>query len=128
MRLIPDEDRDIIEKAIYLPMVIIVLNHDLQIINTSPIKLKKPYTEWIKETIGTVQKELSNVKRYMKQNNIKVEKVKTEESFTQYLFIYKGYEDIHRYFNPRLKNRTEELLEYYLYQRYNSTTTKNLHD
>ncbi|KQL54501.1 hypothetical protein AN964_13995 [Heyndrickxia shackletonii] len=128
MVLIPDKDREVIEKAIYLPMLVIVLNQDLQIINTSPIKLKKPYTEWIEETIRTVQKELSDVKRYMKQNRIKVEKIKTEESFTEYVFIYKGYEDKHRYFNPRLKNRTEELLEYYLYQRYNSTTTKNFLD
>ena len=30
----------------------------------------------------------------MKHNQIKVQKVKTDESFTQYVFIYKGYEDI----------------------------------
>ena len=124
MRLIPEKDKDIIEKAIYLPMVIIVLNQDLKIINNSPIKLKTPYLEWIDETIRTVQKELSTVKRYMKQQQIKVEKVKTEESFTQYVFIYKGYEEIHRYFNPRLRNRTEELLKYYLYQRFNENYEK----
>ncbi|GIN38436.1 hypothetical protein [Heyndrickxia oleronia] len=122
MKLIPEKDQAVIEKAIYLPMVIIVLNQDLKIINNSQIKLKSPYTEWIEKTILTVQKELSDVKRYMKQNQIKVEKMKTEESFTQYVFIYKGYEDIHRYFNPRLRNRTEELLKYYLYQRYNENS------
>lgn len=126
MVLIPDKDREIIEKAIYLPMLVIVLNKDLQIIDISPIKLKRPYKEWIEETIIIVQKELSEVKRYMKQNHIKVEKVKTEESFTEYLFIYKGYEETHRYFNPRLKNRTEELLKYYLYLRYNGNTTPRL--
>ncbi|MEK5173252.1 hypothetical protein NST63_08665 [Heyndrickxia sp. FSL W8-0496] len=119
MKLIPEKDQAVIEKAIYLPMVIIVLNQDLKIINDSPIKLKSPYMEWIEKTIITVQKELSDVKRYMKQNQIKVEKMKTEELFTQYVFIYKGYEDIHRFFNPRLRNRTEELLKYYLYQRFN---------
>ncbi len=122
MRIIPEKDQAIIEKAIYLPMVIIVLNQDLKIINDSPIKLKSPYIEWIEKTVITVQKELSDVKRYMKQNQIKVEKMKTEESFTQYAFIYKGYETIHRYFNPRLRNRTEELLKYYLYQRYNENS------
>ncbi|MBU5214545.1 hypothetical protein [Heyndrickxia oleronia] len=119
MKLIPEKDQAVIEKAIYLPMVIIVLNQDLKIINNSQIKFKSAYTEWIEKTIITVQKELSDVKLYMKQNQIKVEKMKTEESFTQYVFIYKGYEDIHRYFNPRLRNRTEELLKYYLFQRFN---------
>ena len=124
MKLIPEKDQAVIEKAIYLPMVIIVLNQDLKIINNSAIKLKTPYTEWIEKTIITVQKELSDVKRYMKQNQIKVEKMKTDESFTQYVFIYKGYEDIHRYFNPRLRNRTEELLKYYLYQRFNGNNNQ----
>lgn len=119
MKLIPEKDMDVIEKAIYLPMIIIVLNQDLKIINNSQIKLKTPYIEWIEKTIITVQKELSDVKRYMKQNQIKVEKIKTDESFTQYVFIYKGFEDIHNYFNPRLRNRTEELLKYYLYERFN---------
>ena len=119
MKLIPEKDQAVIEKAIYLPMVIIVLNQDLKIINSSTIKFKSAYSEWIEKTIITVQKELSDVKRYMKQNQIKVEKMKTDESFTQYVFIYKGYEDIHRYFNPRLRNRTEELLKYYLFQRFN---------
>ncbi|MBU5213582.1 hypothetical protein [Heyndrickxia oleronia] len=122
MKLIPEKDQAVIEKAIYLPMVIIVLNQNLKLINNSQIKLKSPYTEWIEKTIITVQKELSDVKRYMKQNQIKVEKVKTDESFTQYVFIYKGYEDNHNYFNPRLRNRTEELLKYYLYQRYNKNS------
>lgn len=123
MILIPEKDKNIIEKAIYLPMLVIVLNQDLKIINNSPIKLKSPYSEWLEETIRTIQKELSDVKRYMKQNQIKVEKVKTEESFTEYVFIYKGYEDIHRYFNPKLRNRTEELLKYYLYQRFNGNNS-----
>ena len=39
----------LLKKAIYLPMVIIVLNQDLKIINNSQIKLKTPYIEWIEK-------------------------------------------------------------------------------
>ncbi len=53
----------------------------------------------------------------MKQHQIKVEKLKSDETFTMYLFLYKGYEEHHNYFNPRLRNRSEELLRYYLFQK-----------
>ncbi|QQZ08269.1 hypothetical protein [Heyndrickxia vini] len=118
MTKIPENDRNIIEKAIYLPMILIVLNRDLEIINSSPFKLKNPYIEWIEETMKCIQKELASVKRYMKQQQIKVEKIKSDDAFTMYMFLYKGYEEEHNYFNPRLRNRSEELMKYYLFQRF----------
>jgi hypothetical protein len=118
MTKIPDHDRDIIEQAIYLPMVLTVLHRDVSIINQSPFKLKQPYLEWIDETMKCIQKELSEVKRYMRKQQMKVERLQSDDTFTMYMFLYKGYEEQHNYFNPRLRNRTEELLRYYLYQRF----------
>lgn len=40
MTRIPEEDRNIMEKAIYLPMVLIILNRDLSVVEKSPFKLK----------------------------------------------------------------------------------------
>ncbi|WP_066368020.1 hypothetical protein [Neobacillus fumarioli] len=118
MTRIPDDDRDIMEKAIYLPMVLIILNRDLTIVENSPFKLKKPYLELIEETIKEIQKELTEVKKYMKQNNLKVIKTKRDDAFTMYLFIYKGYEENHNYFNPRIRNKVQELMESYLLKRH----------
>ncbi|KYD11427.1 hypothetical protein B4102_2155 [Heyndrickxia sporothermodurans] len=118
MKIIPDYERKIIEKAIYLPMLLTILDRDLTVINNCGFKLKSPYTEWIESTMKVIQTELGEVKRYMKQHDIKVGKMKTEESFTQYFYIYQGHETYHRYFNPRLRNRSEELLRYYLYERF----------
>lgn len=111
---IPEHDRDMIEQAIYLPMLLTVLNRDLTIVEKSPFKLKKPYKDLIKKTTITIQKELAEVKRYLKQNNIQVQRVKSDDLFTMYLFLYKGYEEYHNYFNPRLRNQTEKLLHFYL--------------
>ncbi|MBS4198642.1 hypothetical protein KHA93_03130 [Bacillus sp. FJAT-49732] len=122
MTRIPTSDRDIIEQAIYLPMLLTILNRDLIVVNTSSFKLKKPYLELIEETMKAIQKDLAEVKRYLHKNNIKVERLKSDDAFTMYMFIYKGYEEEHNYFNPRLRNRTEELLRYYLFERY-----KNIH-
>lgn len=117
MTCIPEKDRDIIELAIYLPMVLTVLNRDLTIVETSPFKLKRPYVEWIQKTMFIIQQELSEVTQFLRKNNIKVTQVKNNEAFTLYLFLYKEYEEYHNYFNPRIRNKVEELMKHYLYER-----------
>jgi len=118
MTRIPEKDRNIIEQAIYLPMVLTILNRDLAIIQKSPFKLKQPYLQLIEETMKVIQTELANVKRYMNKNTLKVQELKRDEAFTMFLFLYNGYEEQHNYFNPRIRNRVQELMEYYLYKRH----------
>lgn len=118
MTRIPEEDRNIIEQAIYLPMVLTVLNRDLIVVNKSPFKLKQPYVNLIEETMKIIQMELKEVKQYMNRNKLKVEQLKRDEAFTMFMFLYKGYEEHHNYFNPRIRNKVQELLEFYLYRRH----------
>ncbi|KQU16989.1 hypothetical protein ACFY5J_10475 [Peribacillus butanolivorans] len=117
MTRIPEDDRNMIEKAIYLPMVITVLNRDLKVIEISPFKLKRPYSELVEHVLKAVQEELAEVRRYLRKENIKVSEIKRDESFTMYCFLYKGYEEHHNYFNPRLRNKTEDLLCNYFFER-----------
>ncbi|WP_201715446.1 hypothetical protein [Rossellomorea arthrocnemi] len=123
MTRIPESDRNILEQAIYLPMVLTILNRDLQIVNSSPFKLKRPYLEMIEETMKVIQGELAHVKKYIRTNKMKVERIQTDDSFTMYMFLYKGYEEHHNYFNPRLRNRVEDLMRHYLYRRFTETET-----
>lgn len=116
MTRIPPEERNMIEQAIYLPMVLTVLNRDIKSVNTSTIKLKEPYLHLIEETMKVVQKELSEIKRYMSKNKMKVYQSNQDEAFTMFTFLYKGYEEHHNYFNPRIRNKVQELLEYYLFK------------
>lgn len=118
MTRIPEYERDMIEQAIYLPMLLTVLNRDLQIVENSLFKLKQPYLDLIEDTMKVIQAELAEVKRFLYKNGIKVERLKSDEAFTMYLFLYKGYEEHHNYFNPRLRNRVEELMRYYLFGRH----------
>lgn len=120
MTRIPEKDRDIMEKAFYLPMVLIVLNRDLTIIDRSPFKLKKPYIELIEETMKNVQGELAEVKRYMKLNKMQVVETDRDDAFTMYTFLYKGYEEHHNYFNPRIRNRVQELMACYFLKKHPS--------
>lgn len=118
MTRIPESDRNIMEKAIYLPMVLIILNRDLYVVENSPFKLKKPYLEFIEETMKDIQRELAEVKRYMKKNNLKVMEVKRDDAFTMYMFIYKGFEENHNYFNPRIRNKVQELMTHYFFKKH----------
>lgn len=108
---IPEQDRDMMEKAIYLPMVLTVLAKDLTVIENSPFKLKDPYKKLIRKTMEVIQKELYEVKKYMNINQLKVYEVKRDEAFTMYSFLYKGYEEHHNYFNPRIRNKVQEIME-----------------
>ncbi|OIU72566.1 hypothetical protein [Rossellomorea aquimaris] len=121
MTRIPENDRNILEQAIYLPMVLTILNRDLQIVDKSPFKLKRPYLELIEETMKVIQGELAYVKKYMRVNKMKVERLQSDDAFTMYMFIYKGYEEHHNYFNPRLRNRVEDLMRHYLFRRFLET-------
>ncbi|MFS0780110.1 hypothetical protein [Bacillus sp. 1P06AnD] len=114
MTRIPNEERDIIEQEIYLPMVITILERDRKVIDKSHLKLKKPYLELVDCTIKEVYKDIKKTRDYLRKNKIKVFKQQSDEAFTMYTFIYKGYEEHHNYFNPRLRNKCEELLTYYL--------------
>ncbi|PLR84678.1 hypothetical protein CVD25_23120 [Bacillus canaveralius] len=118
MTRIPEEDRNMMEQAIYLPLVLTVLNRDLVVVEKSPFKLKDPYRHLIEETMKIIQKELYEVKRYMSKNKLKVEQLNRDEAFTMYLFLYKGYEEHHSYFNPRIRNKVQELMEFYLFKRH----------
>ncbi|MEK3887434.1 hypothetical protein [Bacillus sp. FSL K6-3431] len=118
MTRIPTHDRDLIEQAIYLPMLLTVLNRDLIVVEKSPFKFRMPYVQLIESTMRLIRKELAEVKQYLYKNNIKVERLKSDDAFTMYVFLYKGYEEHHNYFNPRLKNRVEELLPYYFLKQF----------
>lgn len=53
----------------------------------------------------------------MREKRMKVQEIDRDKEFTNYLFIYNGYEEQHNYFNPRIRNKVNELLEYYLYRK-----------
>lgn len=118
MTRIPSNDRDILEQAMYLPMVMTVLERDRIVFEKSPFKLNQPYLNLLEESFKAVQKDLKTARDYMRVNKMKVAEIKRDDTFTMFMFLYKGYEEQHNYFNPRIRNKVQELLEYYLYKRF----------
>ncbi|MFD1204721.1 MULTISPECIES: hypothetical protein [Sporosarcina] len=113
MPLIPAKALPHFENMIYLPMVIIILQRDRELVEKGPFKLKGPYIRLIDGAMKQVQSELQETKAYLRRHDMKVLRNKGDELFTEYIFMNGGYEDYRRYLNVRLRNRTEELLSAY---------------
>ena len=113
MPLIPVDALPYFENMIYLPIIISILERDREVIETSSFKLKGPYINIVENTLKTVRAELKDTNTYARNRNLKLVKKGKDGSFTEYAFIHNGYEDIRRYMNIRLRNRTEELINEY---------------
>lgn len=113
MAFIPTEALPYFENMIYLPIVLVILERDLEIVENSPLKLKRPYIKIVEEAVKFAQAELKETTIYLRRNNMRVIRGKTDDTFTEYVFIHGGYEDHRRYLNVRLRNRTEELITIY---------------
>ncbi|MCC9088935.1 MULTISPECIES: hypothetical protein [Bacillus] len=106
------------EQAIFLPMVISILNRDLTHLKEhQTFKLNEPYIRLVTSALQEAQKALYQLKQHLRKEKMKVQQIEHDEGFTTYLFIMNGYEEKHKYFNPRIRHRVEELLtRYFLHQ------------
>ena len=114
MTRISEEDRYLFEKSIFLPMVLTILNRDIEVIKQSPFKLRKPYIVLVDASMKRVQKDLYHNTQQMNQKKMKLFEVGRDEAFTQFLFVIDRWEEQHNYFNPRIRNEVQLLLQKYL--------------
>ncbi|OBA09078.1 hypothetical protein A9D36_20665 [Bacillus subtilis] len=115
MPKLQEEIYDFIERALFLPMAITILNRDLSGIEQSTLKLKQPYKQLISESLKIAQKDLMEVRKELRKRKIVIHEAERDEAFTLYVFVIDGYEEKHRYFNPRIREQVSELLTLYLF-------------
>ncbi|AYC30128.1 hypothetical protein [Paenisporosarcina cavernae] len=114
MPLLPEESLPYFENLIYLPMVLTILERDRLIMEKSPFKLKRPYMHLMDHAIKEAQQKLKESKQYARNHRMQLLKGTHDDTFTEYVFNYNGFEDRRRYLNVRLRNRVEELIAIYL--------------
>lgn len=112
--LISQKDMVQFENMIYLPMVLSIFTKDRKLVDGGAFKLKGPYQELIDRATKCAEKDLRDTRAYMREHNLKIEQGKRDNSATEYLLYHNGYQDVRRYLNLRLRNRTEELISVYL--------------
>ncbi|MBD8025390.1 hypothetical protein H9636_01850 [Ureibacillus sp. Re31] len=114
MAHIPIETVPYLEAAIYLPMLLIVLEKDHAQIENGQFKLKRPYIYLIDEARRYAEDDLKKTKDYLKNHQLRVVQGNRDELFTEYQFHYSKIMEVRRYSNIRLRNQVEDLLKYYL--------------
>ena len=50
------------------------------------------------------------VRKELRKRKIAIRETERDEAFTLYTFVIDGYEENHRYFNPRIREQVSELL------------------
>ena len=117
MEQMPPELLPYVEAAIYLPMLLAVLEKDYQLLEQGEFKLKRPYLHLIAEARECIQKDLKKAKAYLEENNVSVMRGSRDDLFTEYHFHYVNTVVVRRYSNIRLRNHSEQLLNVYLHQK-----------
>lgn len=117
MPAIKNGDIHYFENKLYLPMLIKVLEKDLESIDKSPFKLNKPYLKLVEDALKLVRKDLKNADIYLLHNQMQLTKWESTADSTTYAFIYMGTEERHEYLHTEIKTKCEEIL--YKYFTYN---------
>lgn len=111
---ISDENYQLMEQFIYLPLVIKILHQDYELIKKNPFKIKEPYLAIIDHARSLAEKDLLEVQQILKKQRMKVTKKGSNEAFSLYEFTINGKIQEHSFYHPVMKNKTRELLQHYM--------------
>lgn len=110
------EDYRYFENAIYLPMLITVLERDAESFVSLPFKLPRPYITLVEQTLKRLRADLKVTSAYLTRYNMRLVREKIADDTTEYTFISSGFEERRKYSNAELRQKSEELLITYFTQ------------
>jgi len=87
------EELDLVRSYILLPLILTVAEKNLQQAERLTMTLKPLYVRATEILMDTVTKDLTNIRREMKQRNIKVIEDELRDSVMYYRMYCRGYED-----------------------------------
>ncbi|TQR21779.1 hypothetical protein [Psychrobacillus vulpis] len=102
------------ENKLYLPILIKILEKDLETIIKHPFKLTRPYIAKVESALSNIRTELKKTDVYITRYNMRLVKGKTNEDYTEYTFIKSGHEEYRKYTRNQLREKTEELMCTYI--------------
>lgn len=97
------------ENKIYLPLLITILERDLELIRSLPFKLNRPYIALADEALKRVRTDLKATDVHLVRHNMRLIGDKNE-----YILIYSGVEERWKLTSEQMRSKCEELLRYYL--------------
>lgn len=113
MNCLSHHEERLFESFIILTLARKVLQNDLIIVEKSFFKLKEPYLNLIHSSIGTISKELFEIKKQLHQQNMKIEFGPNDGTFSEFYCYFRGYVKTSRFLNTNLRNKVQEKLSYF---------------
>ncbi|WP_449354093.1 hypothetical protein ACUL41_12125 [Virgibacillus natechei] len=110
MRYLTDEELRVASQFLFLSMAITVIKQDVEHIQAGAFKIKEPYVELLENMESEATNERRKLQKIMKHKHIKVTAGNRNESFSSFLFLCKGREELRTYFNPVIRNKVETII------------------
>ncbi|MBR7554973.1 hypothetical protein ACFFJI_08465 [Allobacillus sp. GCM10007491] len=118
MRYLSKEEHHTASRYLFLSMAIIVVEKDIQFVESGPFKIKEPYLELLRKMEHRARIERRQLRKKMRDMNVEVVFLQKDDSFSTYLFMARGYEEERRYFNPAVRKKVEQILYELMRQAY----------
>ncbi|WP_053220404.1 hypothetical protein [Virgibacillus senegalensis] len=129
MRYLSEEQLSVASRFLFLSMAIVVIQKDLQNIQTGSFKIKEPFTDLLEKMEQEAVAERRQLRSRMAKEKLQVVSLNKNDSFSSFLFICQGREEKRNYFNPAIRKKVENILRELIqkaqqqYQHYSSTNT-----
>ncbi|WP_458414587.1 hypothetical protein ACNQFZ_06900 [Schinkia sp. CFF1] len=112
--MIDPEDKNLVCKFIVLDNTLKLLMKELDAIEMSKIKIKKPHYNFILGKIEKGHKELQQLHKHLRSKGIHIQEMRKDEFSVEYPFTCRGYFDTQIMQRDVLKNNmVEKLRELY---------------
>lgn len=105
------------ERVIYNPLLIIVLEKDIDSMQHLLFKFRNIYVNLLKRALKQMKRDLKESSIYLVRHNMRLVRDKPGQESTKYTLISMGYEEHLTYANEEIKKKSEEMLSSYLMER-----------
>lgn len=105
------KDLQLASRFLFLSMTIVVIEQDIRFIEQGPFKIKTPYLDLLMKMNSIALNERKELQKIMKSKNIQVIKHNQNKTFSSFLFLCQGREEIRNYFNPAIRKKVEKIIQ-----------------
>lgn len=111
MRYLTDEELQTASRFLFLSMAITGIKQDIEHIQAGAFKIKEPYVELLENMASEATNERRELQKFMKHKHIKVTAGNRNDTFSSFLFLCRGREEMRNYFNPVIRNKVEAIIQ-----------------
>lgn|SRR5690625_1123406 len=109
MSYLNEHELQLASRFLFLSMVIIVIQRDIETIRQGSFKIKRPYMIVLEKMLTQATNERRLLRQSMKQLNVRVTLLQKDDLFSTFLFMSQGSEEKRNYFNPTIKKKVENI-------------------